>query len=57
MGASASSHLVIAQASRIDQLEMLVSKLRRAHFGPKSEKVPVTQEQLTLSLSGCVIEA
>jgi transposase len=57
MGASALSHLVIAQASRIDQLEMLVAKLRRAHFGPKSEKVPVNQEQLALSLSGCVIEA
>src|ERR1035438_6395162 len=57
MGASALSHLVIAQMGRIEQLELLVSKLRHAHFGPKSEKVPVNQEQLTLSLSGCVIEA
>src|ERR1035441_3415235 len=42
---------------RIEQLELLVAKLKRAHFGPKSEKAPVNQEQLLLSLSGCVIEA
>jgi transposase len=57
MGASALSHLVIAQMGRIEQLELLVAKLKRAHFGPKSEKAPFSQEQLTLSLSGCVIEA
>jgi hypothetical protein len=57
MGASALSHLVIAQMGRIEHLELLVAKLKRAHFGPKSEKAPFNQEQLTLSLSGCVIEA
>src|SRR5208283_868296 len=57
MGAPALSHLVIAQMGRIEQLELLVAKLRREHYGPKSEKVPVNQEQLTLLLSGCVIEA
>jgi hypothetical protein len=55
MGASALSHLVIAQMGRIEQLELLVAKLKRAHFGPKSEKAPVNHEQLALSLSGCVI--
>ena len=57
MGAPALSHLVIAQMGRIEQLELLVAKLRREHYGPKSEKVPVNQEQLTLLLSGCVIGA
>ena len=57
MGASALSHLAIAQMGRIEHLELLVAKLKRAHFGPKSEKAPFNQEQLTLSLSGCVIEA
>ena len=57
MGASALSHLVIAQMGRIEHLELLVAKLKRAHFGPKSEKAPVNHEQLALSLSGCVIEA
>ena len=57
MGAPALSHLVIAQMGRIEQLELLIEKVRRAHFGPKSEKAPVNQEQLALSLSGCVIEA
>ncbi len=57
MGAPALSHLVIAQTGRIEQLELLVEKLRRAQFGPKSEKAPVNQEQLALGLSGCVIEA
>src|ERR1039458_1107698 len=57
MGASALSHLVIAQMGRIEQLELLVAKLKRAHFGPKSEKATFNQEQLALSLSGCVIEA
>ena len=51
MGASALSHLVIAQMGRIEHLELLVAKLKRAHFGPKSEKAPFNQEQLTLSLS------
>jgi transposase len=57
MGASALSHLVIAQMERIEHLEFLVTKLRRAQFGPKSEKVPIIPEQLALSLSGSVIEA
>jgi len=57
MGASALSHLVLAQMVRIEQLELLVARLQRAHYGPKSEKAPVNAEQLALGLSGCVIEA
>ena len=57
MGASALSHLVLAQMERIEHLELLVAKLQRAHFGPKSEKAPINVDQLMLSLSGCVIEA
>ena len=34
MGASALSHLVIAQMARIEHLEFLVAKLKRAQFGP-----------------------
>jgi hypothetical protein len=44
MGASALSHLVIAQMGRIERLELLVAKLRREHFGPKSEKAPINAE-------------
>jgi transposase len=36
---------------------LLVSKLRRAQFGPKSEKASIDQEQMTLSLDGSVMEA
>ena len=57
MGAPALSHLVIAQMARIEQLEFLVAKLKRAQFGPKSEKLAVNEAQLTLCLSGSVIEA
>ena len=57
MGASALSHLVVAQMARIEQLEFLVAKLKRAQFGPKSEKLAVNETQLTLCLSGSVIEA
>jgi hypothetical protein len=42
MGASALSHLVIAQMGRIERLELLVAKLRREHFGPKSERTTDT---------------
>jgi hypothetical protein len=48
MGGSALSHLVIAQMGRIEQLESPISKLRRAHFGPKSEKAPIKQDPPTL---------
>src|SRR5450756_1638517 len=57
MGASALSHLVLAQMARIENLELQVAKFRRAQFGPKSEKAAFNQDQLALSLSGCVIEA
>src|SRR6202051_4140208 len=57
MGASALSHLVIAQMGQIERLELLVAKLRREHYGPKSEKAPINAEQLMLGISGCVIDA
>jgi transposase len=57
MGATALSHLVIAQMARIEHLEFLVAKLKREQFGPKSEKLPVSELQLALCLSGSVIEA
>jgi len=57
MGAPALSHLVIAQMTRIEQLEFQIAKLKREQFGPKSEKLPVNEAQLTLCLSGSVIEA
>ena len=44
MGASALSHLVVAQMARIEQLEFLVAKLKRAQFGPKSEKLAVNED-------------
>ena len=57
MGASALSHLVLAQMGRIEQLELMVARLQRAHYGQRSEKAPVNAEQLALGLSGCVIDA
>jgi len=44
-------HLVIAQMARIEHLEFLVAKLKRAQFGPKSEKTAVNEAQLTLCLT------
>lgn len=35
---------------RIEHLELMVLKLRRDHYGPSSERAPVSDEQLTLSL-------
>ena len=57
MGASALSKLVLAQMDRIEHLELMLAKLQRQHFGPKSEKAPINADQLMLSLSGTVIEA
>src|SRR5215472_14509653 len=57
MGASALSKLVLAQMDRIEHLELMLAKLQRQHFGPKSEKAPINANQLMLSLSGTVIEA
>jgi transposase len=57
MGAPALSKLVLAQMNRIEHLELMVAKLQRQHFGPKSEKAPINADQLMLSLSGTVIEA
>ena len=57
MGAPALSKLVLAQMDRIEHLELMVAKLQRQHFGPKSEKAAMNADQLMLSLSGTVIEA
>ena len=57
MGAPALSKLVLAQLDRIEHLELMVAKLQRQHFGPKSEKAAMNADQLMLSLSGTVIEA
>jgi transposase len=57
MGASALSRLVITQMNRIEHLELQLAKLRRAQFGPKSEKASVDVDQLRLSLSTSMIEA
>jgi hypothetical protein len=57
MGASALSHLVLAQLVRIEHLELLVTRLQREHYGPKSEKTPVHIDQLVLGLGGCGIDA
>src|SRR6266700_2416697 len=51
MGASALSKLVLAQIDRIEHLELMVAKLQRHHFGPKSEKTPINADQLMLSRS------
>ena len=56
MGASALSHLVLAQMARIEHLELAVARLRRAHYGQKSEKTAMNAEQLALGLDGCVVE-
>ena len=57
MGAPALSKLVLAQMERIEHLELMVAKMQRMHFGPKSEKAPINADQLMLSLGGTVIEA
>jgi len=57
MGASALSKLVITQMNRIEHLELQLAKMRRAQYGPKSEKAPVNADQLMLGLSTSVIEA
>src|SRR5271165_3613069 len=57
MGASALSHLVLAQMTRIEHLELLVARLKRSQYGPKSEKTPVHIDQLALGLDGCGIDA
>ena len=57
MGASALSHLVLAQMVRIEHLELLVSRLNRTHYGQKSEKAVISADQLALGLDGCVIES
>jgi transposase len=56
MSASALSSLVIAQMIRIESLELQVARLNRAQFGQKSERAPISADQLTLGLSGPVIE-
>lgn len=57
MGAHALSHLVLAQMERIENLELRLARSQRTLFGSKSEKAAFNQDQLTLCLSGCVIEA
>lgn len=56
MGAPALSHLVLAQMQRIEHLEFVVAKMRRAQYGAKSERVPLNADQLALNLSSSVIE-
>jgi hypothetical protein len=57
MGASALSKLVIAQISRIEYLELQLAKMRRTHFGQKSEKMPHNPDQLQLGLGTTLIDA
>ena len=59
MGAPALSEAgAHAQMDRIEHLELMVAKLQRQHFGPKSEKAAMNADQLMLSLSRkLVIEA
>jgi transposase len=57
MGASALSKLVITQMHRIEHRELQLAKMRRAQFGPKSEKAPVDANQLVLGLNVSIIEA
>jgi transposase len=56
MGATTLSHLVLAQMERIEHLEFIVAKMRRAQYGVKSEKAPLSADQLALNLSSNVIE-
>jgi transposase len=56
MGVTALSHLVLAQMQRIEHLEFVVAKMRRAQYGAKSERAPLNADQLALSLSSSVIE-
>lgn len=44
MGATALSHLVLAQMQRIEHLEFIVAKIRRAQYGAKSERVPLNAD-------------
>ena len=42
--------LVLAKQTEIENLKLLVLKLKRMHFGPRSEKLNVDIEQLELRL-------
>src|ERR1700723_1994492 len=42
--------LVLAKQTEIESLKLLVLKLKRMHFGPRSEKLNVDIEQLELRL-------
>src|SRR5580692_362750 len=42
--------IVLSQQTEIENLKLLVLKLKRMHFGPRSEKLPADIEQLELRL-------
>ncbi len=46
------SEMVVRCMARIEHLELIIVKLRREHFGPRSEKAGACDEQLELELDG-----
>lgn len=46
------SEMVVRCMARIEHLELIIVKLRREHFGPRSEKTSACDEQLELGLDG-----
>ena len=46
------SEMVVRCMARIEHLELIIIKLRREHFGPRSEKAGACDEQLELGLDG-----
>ena len=49
--------LILAQRSEIENLNLLVQKLRRMHFGPRSEKLQPDIDQLELRLEDLEMNA
>src|SRR6201995_1947533 len=49
--------LILAQRSEIENLHLLVEKLRRMHFGPRSEKLQPDIDQLELRLEDLEMNA
>src|SRR5689334_5151506 len=49
--------LILAQRSEIENLHLLVQKLRRMHFGPRSEKLQPDIDQLELRLEDLEMNA
>jgi transposase len=46
------SEMVVRCLAHIEHLELIIVKLRRQHFGPRSEKTDANDEQLELGLDG-----